>query len=270
MNSVASQSSNSGCDGHSPCDAEVFDGLHDAGAEIHLPEPIHGHAREQRIPGVNHPSCKSQAIVRSALRQRRQDSGHTGLHFIARLVISAARQHERVLANRTLGHHHDGGEAALEFFFFLTQRGEALPGFPHVRRRGVLQVIPAKLRGFPRFLRRFGLCAMSLIDSPSANAAISSSVQHRGRRRGHRRSPRGTAAPGLPHRPIRGFESLIRHCRRDGIANPIPPSPSPACHRCRRERLRPFWIRNTLRRCDTSALLPASLRSPAGSRRPPN
>ena len=32
--------------------AEIFDGLHNASAEIHLPEAVHGDAREQRIFGV--------------------------------------------------------------------------------------------------------------------------------------------------------------------------------------------------------------------------
>ena len=49
MNSVASQSSSSGCYGRLALRAEILGGLDDAGAEIHLPVAIHRHARGQRI-----------------------------------------------------------------------------------------------------------------------------------------------------------------------------------------------------------------------------
>ena len=50
-NSVASQSSSSGWLGDSPCDAEVFARLDEAGAEVHLPEAVDRHARGQRVAG---------------------------------------------------------------------------------------------------------------------------------------------------------------------------------------------------------------------------
>ena len=96
MNSVASQSSSSGCDGHSPCDAEIFDGLDDAGAEIHLPEAIHGDARQQRIAGIDQPFGEAEAIVRRAGGQRRQRGGNAGLHDFAGLIVCAADQQMRL------------------------------------------------------------------------------------------------------------------------------------------------------------------------------
>ena len=49
MNSVASQSSNSGWTGPLALRAEVLDRLDDAGAEEHLPVAVDGHARGQRV-----------------------------------------------------------------------------------------------------------------------------------------------------------------------------------------------------------------------------
>ena len=50
-NSVASQSSSSGCDWRLALDAEILLRLHDADAEIHLPEPVDGDARVSGWPG---------------------------------------------------------------------------------------------------------------------------------------------------------------------------------------------------------------------------
>ena len=52
--------------------AEILHRLDQAGAEIHLPEAIHGHARRQRIGGIDQPFGEAQAIVRHAGGQRRQ------------------------------------------------------------------------------------------------------------------------------------------------------------------------------------------------------
>ena len=57
-----------------PHDAEVFCGLHQAGAEQLVPHAIHGHARRQRILRAHRPLRQRQAIVRLARRQRRQIS----------------------------------------------------------------------------------------------------------------------------------------------------------------------------------------------------
>ena len=72
MNSVASQSSSSGLQRPLALRAEILHGLHHAGAEVHLPEAIHRHARRQRIGRIDQPFREAQPVVRCALRQRRQ------------------------------------------------------------------------------------------------------------------------------------------------------------------------------------------------------
>ena len=66
MNSVASQSSSSGCDGRLALRAEVLRRLHDADAEVHLPVSVHGDARGQRMrrdpPATGRASAGSRVL----------------------------------------------------------------------------------------------------------------------------------------------------------------------------------------------------------------
>ena len=125
--------------------AEIFGGLHDAGSEVHLPKPVDGDARQQRIARIDHPFGKAEPIIGSARGKRRQDRRHARFHFLSGRVVGAANQHEGVPAGWPLGHHHYGGEAALEFFPLQLECAKPFPGVPNFRRGGVLQGIPAKL-----------------------------------------------------------------------------------------------------------------------------
>ena len=75
MNSTASQSSNSGCDGRAALRAEIFDCLDDASAEKLFPDPVDGHAGRQRILPARQPSGQREPVGRLVGRQRREHSG---------------------------------------------------------------------------------------------------------------------------------------------------------------------------------------------------
>ena len=62
MNSVASQSSSSGCEGAKPCDPKSSRGFHNAAAEDRLPEMIHCYARRQRIIAAHQPFAKPSRL----------------------------------------------------------------------------------------------------------------------------------------------------------------------------------------------------------------
>ena len=125
MNSVASQSSSSGCDGRVALRAEIFGGLDDAGSEIQLPVAIHGHARGERMRGIDEPFGEVEAGGALAVvdGERRQDGGSTGLDLVGLIAIVAAAQHEGVARLLHLAHDHGGED------LFLQRRGLFAEGF---------------------------------------------------------------------------------------------------------------------------------------------
>ena len=115
MNSLASQSSSSGCVGRSPCVPKSSRRAHDAAPENFLPDAIHRHARRQRIFGRDQPSrqCESRGLLaRGQRRQNRECAGlhlgavlapialHVNVRFRRRVVLE---QHRRVADRRQLG-----------------------------------------------------------------------------------------------------------------------------------------------------------------------
>src|SRR5438128_2382158 len=84
--------------------------------------------------------------ISAGKRKRRQHGRHPGLHFLSRDVVGAANQQEGVFTSGPLSHYHHSRETALEFFFFDAEGGEPLPRIADFRRRGIVQVIPAKLQ----------------------------------------------------------------------------------------------------------------------------
>ena len=62
-NSVASQSSSSGMRRRLALRAEVLGRLHEAGAEVHLPEPVDRHPRSQRIRRIDKPLREAQPVA---------------------------------------------------------------------------------------------------------------------------------------------------------------------------------------------------------------
>ena len=83
-NSAASQSSSSGCEGGVSASAEVFRSGHHAPAEEFLPDPIHRHARRQRIVRRDQPPRQRQAVVFDAGREAGQDSRRIRLQLQCR------------------------------------------------------------------------------------------------------------------------------------------------------------------------------------------
>ena len=138
--------------------AEVFGGLHDAGSEVHLPEAVHRHPSQKRIARIDQPLRKAEAVVGSPGGKRGQNRRHARLYFFSRHVVGSANQHEGVFPSGPLGHHHHGGEAALEFLFFQSQSGETFPGVLNFRRRSVLKVIPANCQLLDLASLRFRFC----------------------------------------------------------------------------------------------------------------
>ena len=121
--------------------AEIFHRFHDSGAEIHLPEAVHGDAREQRIFGGDQPLREAQPVVRRAGRERRKGGRNAGLHSFARLVVCAADQQVRLLPDRVFRHDHHTGEGAIQLFAFQAERCQLFPGLANFLGRGVRQEI---------------------------------------------------------------------------------------------------------------------------------
>ena len=88
MNSMASQSSNSGCVGGDALRAEVVLRLDEAAAEILLPDAIHDDARGERILRLDEPAREIEAVRVSAGLERRQHGGRAGRDALAGRVKS--------------------------------------------------------------------------------------------------------------------------------------------------------------------------------------
>ena len=76
--------------------AEILGGLDDAGAEIHLPEAVHGDAGEQRIGGIDQPLGEAEPVVGNAGGSGGRTAGNARLDLLAGLVIGAANEQEGV------------------------------------------------------------------------------------------------------------------------------------------------------------------------------
>ena len=110
MNSSASQSSSSGCDGRLAHLAEVARRADDALAEVVLPEAIDHHARGERVVLRRRATRRARAGASSTSRPRAaarerplrlaHDREHAGRHLRSRRVRTAAMQEERRLRHR--------------------------------------------------------------------------------------------------------------------------------------------------------------------------
>ena len=89
--------------------AEVGGRSHEAGAEEHLPDAIHGDAGGERVLAHGDPVGEAEAVGRRAVRAAAgQDGGRGGGDFFGRLRVVAAVEDERFA--RLVGdvHHHRG------------------------------------------------------------------------------------------------------------------------------------------------------------------
>ena len=180
--------------------AEISDGLDNAGSEVHLPEAIHGDARQQRVVRDRSSHlAKPSRLFGAPGGQRRQDRRHAGLDFLARLVIGAADEQVRSRGGRALRHHHHGGKGPLAVFrLVLLQRDQRLPGVADLPAPAFSRKYQRRTAALPGAARARPVCARWQCCSPAARAAISSCAQTRGRRRGRHRSGRGSGCSGAP------------------------------------------------------------------------
>ena len=99
--------------------AEIFARLHQARAEEPLPLAIHPHPCRERMIAGDDPLGECQPIGFPSRREWREEGGQPRLDLLPRLVVFAARKHERI-PGRPLAHHHGAGER-------IAKRIEGLP-----------------------------------------------------------------------------------------------------------------------------------------------
>ena len=87
--------------------AEVFGGAHEALAEEHLPEVVHGHSRSQGILLGGQPTGEAEARAGFAFRPGGERLGDVGPDLVAVLIPDAAHEDERVARLLALGEDHD-------------------------------------------------------------------------------------------------------------------------------------------------------------------
>ena len=79
-----------------PLRPEIFGGLHDPSAEVHLPEAVHRHARQQRIRRIHQPLGQPQPVW---WIRRRRSHQHGGQHRRDRFTYTGCRGCQRTLNN---------------------------------------------------------------------------------------------------------------------------------------------------------------------------
>ena len=149
MNVVASQSSSSGWLGYSPCSPKFSDVLTRPVPKYLCQKRFHRHAGGERVVGLDEPAGEPQTIVRRIVRHRGQHRRHAGIHPLARHVVGAANQPERVAPGFHLLHHHDGWEAVPERRALALEVLDVLPRLLHLRRRVLVEEGEPQLLGLP-------------------------------------------------------------------------------------------------------------------------
>ena len=129
-------------------------------AEMMLPDPIHHHARGQRILGAGHPVGDLQASAARCDRRLLLTCDHlekTARHLFAEILVIAANVQPRIVTVPILGDHRELGVGNLRFElrdFFAVSRG-------NLRRLRFAQYPAAasamtKIRSHPRRCARRG------------------------------------------------------------------------------------------------------------------
>ena len=136
--------------------AEIFHRLDDADPEVHLPQPVHHHARGERVRRIDQPSRQAQPVVLGLGRKRRQDGRQPTRYLLAGLVISAAHQQEGVAWLRALLHYHHGRQGVGKSLPLAQHSAQIPPGLLHGGGRILIEEAEADLVGLsPCPLRRF-------------------------------------------------------------------------------------------------------------------
>ena len=113
-----------------PLGAEVAEAADDAVAEHLRPQAIDRHPRGQRMIGPVQPPCQPQPIIRSILRQARQDRRHPTLDFLPRPLKIAADQHLRLPRLRHFLADERHADGVLGFLDLLRQRVDIFVEWP--------------------------------------------------------------------------------------------------------------------------------------------
>ena len=129
-NSVASQSSSSGCVGQLALGAEVLGGLDEPGAEEHLPDAVDRHAGRQRVVGIDEPRREAEPVAAARRSAAAAAGRHAGRTFAPWLVVLAADQHVRLARRRHLLHHHRRSGSRPQNFAPLPREFAARPRAP--------------------------------------------------------------------------------------------------------------------------------------------
>ena len=119
---------------------EVFLRLDDAGAEVHLPETIHGNAGGEGCAGSTSHFASVSRVERRVRWQRRQHRRHAGLDLLRLIPIVTAAEHERV--------------ARLVFISPITI-ADGMPFWYSIARREAFQLGMRRF-GAPRAPRKLG------------------------------------------------------------------------------------------------------------------
>ena len=97
--------------------SEITGGLYDAASEDHLPHAVHCDAGSERMIRAGDPLGEIEAGGAGVSSERRQDGGHAGSHFIARLVVGSADEDVGFAQPGLVIHHHHRGVAAVDVAF---------------------------------------------------------------------------------------------------------------------------------------------------------
>ena len=101
--------------------AEILRGFDNARTEMHLPVAVHGHARRERMPGINQPFRQAQTVCRKIFRERGQDGGHTGSDYLTAIAVIAAAQNGGLAGLLHFLHHHGCWDHPCQFFLLMAQ-----------------------------------------------------------------------------------------------------------------------------------------------------
>ncbi len=93
---------------------------------------------------MNQPLGETEAVVWGSGRQGRKHLRDTRFDFLPGAIVGAAMEEKSVFADGAFGHHHDGGESALEMFFLLPGCRQTPPKFTNRLRRVVIKITPAQ------------------------------------------------------------------------------------------------------------------------------
>ena len=199
MNSVASQSSSSGCVGGSPCVPKSAGVATIPRAEILFPDPVHDHARGQGIVRGHQPAREPKPVQRLALGGRVQRRRQSGLHRLAFAQEAPALEHVRLARLGQLLHDGSKRNRPLVLLRVRSRRRQSVARGFQFGRDGPVVFPECCLLGGPALLRRDPQQAGDLRGQRRRGGGVRGRLRPRRRRGrvGHKRA-KGFRLPELP------------------------------------------------------------------------